>query len=123
MTQKFQKVNSVWRHRNFRDAAAVASICVATYFAARWLEIFNLHGTLEKRFQAYSIFDLIVVAFVFSLLMLVYALRRAQDFKTESRRRDASFRLLFDNNPIAMSLFDCETLRFQAVNDAAIALY
>jgi diguanylate cyclase (GGDEF)-like protein/PAS domain S-box-containing protein len=42
---------------------------------------------------------------------------------TEAKRREESFRLLFDNNPVAMWVFDCETLRFLAVNDAAVAQY
>jgi two-component system, cell cycle sensor histidine kinase and response regulator CckA len=35
----------------------------------------------------------------------------------------AKFRLLFDNNPQPMWLYDAETLRFLEVNDAAVALY
>jgi diguanylate cyclase (GGDEF)-like protein/PAS domain S-box-containing protein len=45
------------------------------------------------------------------------------DDRTESRRREASFRLLFDNNPVVMGVIDRETLRFLAVNEAAIAQY
>jgi diguanylate cyclase (GGDEF)-like protein/PAS domain S-box-containing protein len=42
---------------------------------------------------------------------------------TEARRREASFRLLFENNPVPMWVFDLETTRFLAVNDAAVAHY
>jgi diguanylate cyclase (GGDEF)-like protein/PAS domain S-box-containing protein len=42
---------------------------------------------------------------------------------TEARRRDASFQLLFDNNPIPMLAYDLDTLSILAVNDAAIAHY
>ena len=42
---------------------------------------------------------------------------------TESKRREASFRLLFENNPLPMWVYDGETLRFLAVNDAAVAHY
>jgi diguanylate cyclase (GGDEF)-like protein/PAS domain S-box-containing protein len=42
---------------------------------------------------------------------------------TEEMRRKESFRLLFDNNPVAMWVFDRETLRFLAVNDAAVVRY
>lgn len=42
---------------------------------------------------------------------------------TESTLREESFRLLFDNNPIAMWVFDRDTLEFLAVNDAAIEQY
>ena len=42
---------------------------------------------------------------------------------TESKRREASFRLLFENSPVPMWVFDVETLRFLAVNDAAVEHY
>jgi diguanylate cyclase (GGDEF)-like protein/PAS domain S-box-containing protein len=42
---------------------------------------------------------------------------------TELKRREASFRLLFDSNPLPMCVYDCETLRFLAVNDAALNHY
>jgi PAS domain S-box-containing protein len=39
------------------------------------------------------------------------------------RANEASYRLLFESNPEAMWVFDAETLRFLAVNDAAIRRY
>lgn len=42
---------------------------------------------------------------------------------TEAKLREQSFRFLFENNPVPMWVFDRETLRFLAVNDAAVALY
>ncbi|HEY2379570.1 MAG TPA: EAL domain-containing protein [Terriglobia bacterium] len=42
---------------------------------------------------------------------------------TEARRREESFRLLFDGSPVPMWVFDRESLRFLAVNEAAIAHY
>jgi diguanylate cyclase (GGDEF)-like protein/PAS domain S-box-containing protein len=42
---------------------------------------------------------------------------------TDLKRREASFRLLFDSNPLPMCVYDCETLRFLAVNDAAVRHY
>jgi diguanylate cyclase (GGDEF)-like protein/PAS domain S-box-containing protein len=42
---------------------------------------------------------------------------------TESKRREASFRLLFEHSPVPMWVYDVETLRFLAVNDAAVAHY
>ncbi|HXX25672.1 MAG TPA: EAL domain-containing protein [Pseudolabrys sp.] len=41
----------------------------------------------------------------------------------EQKSQIESFRLLFDSNPVAMWVFDRETLRFLAVNDAALARY
>jgi diguanylate cyclase (GGDEF)-like protein/PAS domain S-box-containing protein len=42
---------------------------------------------------------------------------------TDLKRREASFRLLFDGNPLPMWVYDRETLRFLAVNDAAVRHY
>ena len=42
---------------------------------------------------------------------------------TEAKKREESFRLLFDINPMPMWLMDIHTLRFSAVNDAAVARY
>ncbi|HLZ06863.1 MAG TPA: EAL domain-containing protein [Bradyrhizobium sp.] len=42
---------------------------------------------------------------------------------TALKRREASFRLLFDHNPMPMWVFDVETTRFLGVNDAAVQHY
>jgi diguanylate cyclase (GGDEF)-like protein/PAS domain S-box-containing protein len=42
---------------------------------------------------------------------------------TDLKRREASFRLLFDDNPIPMWVHDRTSLRFLAVNDAAVEHY
>uniref|UniRef100_Q07P60 Diguanylate cyclase/phosphodiesterase with PAS/PAC sensor(S) n=1 Tax=Rhodopseudomonas palustris (strain BisA53) TaxID=316055 RepID=Q07P60_RHOP5 len=42
---------------------------------------------------------------------------------TSLKRREASFRLLFDNNPMPMWVFDAATTRFLKVNDAAVRHY
>ena len=42
---------------------------------------------------------------------------------TDLKRRESSFRLLFDSNPLPMWVYDRETLRFLAVNDAAVKHY
>ncbi len=42
---------------------------------------------------------------------------------TALKRREASFRLLFDNNPMPMWVFDAQTTGFLSVNDAAIQHY
>jgi len=42
---------------------------------------------------------------------------------TELKQREASWRLLFDGNPVPMYVFEISGLRFLAVNNAAIAHY
>jgi len=43
--------------------------------------------------------------------------------RSDQRRSDEQYRILFDSNPVPMWVFDRKTLRFLAVNDAAIAQY
>jgi diguanylate cyclase (GGDEF)-like protein/PAS domain S-box-containing protein len=42
---------------------------------------------------------------------------------TDIKRREASFRLLFDSNPLPMYVYDVKTLEFLAVNDSAVQHY
>src|SRR5258708_25397466 len=42
---------------------------------------------------------------------------------TEMKQREASFRLLFDSNPVPMFVYALDDERIIAVNDAAIAHY
>lgn len=42
---------------------------------------------------------------------------------TDLKRREQSFRLLFDSNPMPMWVFDVETRGFSGVNDAALSHY
>jgi diguanylate cyclase (GGDEF)-like protein/PAS domain S-box-containing protein len=42
---------------------------------------------------------------------------------TDLKRREQSFRLLFENNPMPMWVFDAQTRRFLNVNDAAVDHY
>ena len=42
---------------------------------------------------------------------------------TEFKEREASFRLLFEGNPVPMWVYEQDSLRFLAVNDAAVAHY
>ena len=42
---------------------------------------------------------------------------------TDMKRREQSFRLLFESNPMPMWVFDIETKKFRSVNDAAVSHY
>src|SRR4029079_17155258 len=42
---------------------------------------------------------------------------------TDRVKREASFRLLFESNPVPMWVYDLGTLAFIAVNEAAVAKY
>jgi PAS domain S-box-containing protein len=57
---------------------------------------------------------------VLSLVLDVTARRRIEEAMRESEEQ---YRLLFESNPHAMWVYDLETLRFLAVNDAAVEQY
>ena len=58
-----------------------------------------------------------------SVLSLVLDVTVATRIEEALRKSEAQYRLLFESNPQAMWVYDLETLRFLAVNDAAIHHY
>ena len=58
-----------------------------------------------------------------TLVRLQTLLRRRLQGRADALRREASFQLLFNGNPIPMWVYDVETLQFLAVNEAAISRY
>ena len=58
-----------------------------------------------------------------SVLSLVLDVTLATRIEEALRKSEAQYRLLFESNPQAMWVYDVETLRFLAVNDAAIRRY
>ena len=58
-----------------------------------------------------------------SVLSLVLDVTLATRIEEALRKSEAQYRLLFESNPHAMWVYDLETLRFLAVNDAAVDHY
>ncbi len=58
-----------------------------------------------------------------SVLSLVLDVTLATRIEEALRKSEAQYRLLFESNPQAMWVYDLETLRFLAVNDAAVRHY
>src|SRR5687768_7503762 len=58
-----------------------------------------------------------------SVLSLVLDVTVATRIEEALRKSEAQYRLLFESNPQAMWVYDLDTLRFLAVNDAAIRHY
>jgi PAS domain-containing protein len=85
--QTVPKFRRAWRRRSIRDAVAIAGLCVVTYIAAIKLDVFGNTYEFVKRYEAYELDEMIVVATVFGFLMVIYALRRVQDLKREIQKR------------------------------------
>jgi len=90
MVHRTRKVLSSLHRRSVRDAVAIAGLCFVTYIAAATFDIFGHTYEFIKRYEAYELDEVIVVAIIFGFLMAIYALRRVQDLKREIfKRRDA----------------------------------
>jgi PAS domain-containing protein len=87
MLQRVPKFLRVWRRRSVRDAVAIVGLCFVTYIAGAAFDIFGHTYEIIKRYEAYELDEVIVVAFVFGFLMVIYALRRVQELKLEIRKR------------------------------------
>ena len=97
MLQRGRKFLRVWRRRRFRDAAAIVGLCLVTYIAAAIFDIFAQSYEFIKRYEAYELDELILVAIVLSLLMVIYARRRVQDLKQEILKRRGAERNAADH--------------------------
>jgi diguanylate cyclase (GGDEF)-like protein len=85
--QRVPKLLRTWNRRSIRDAAAIAGLCFLTYIAAASFDIFGQTYEFVKRYEAYELDELIVVAVAFGFLMVIYALRRVQDLQRETLKR------------------------------------
>jgi PAS domain-containing protein len=93
MLQRVPKFLRVLRRHSVRDAVAITGVCFVTYIAAATFDIFGQTYELVKRYEAYELDEVIVVAIVFGFLMVIYALRRVQDLKREiHKRREAEIK-------------------------------
>lgn len=70
--------------------------------------------------NAYDVRDLEFLDSVGGHIALAIDRRRSEE---ATRKSEAMFRLLFSHNPLPTWVFDCETLQFLQVNDAAIQQY
>jgi len=100
------KLVAFLRRRSVRDALAIAVACLCTYAAARRFEIFDRIYAFIKINDAYDLDELIVVTFVFALLMVVYTLRRAQELKLETGKRQNAERVAADHAGLLATVFN-----------------
>ncbi len=76
-----------------------------------------------KSFQARLVPELATDGSVASVLSISRDITALKQIENTLRDGEASFRLLFANNPIPMYVYDLDSLRFLEVNDAAIQQY
>ena len=102
--------------RSGTPARAWAGVPLRTHSGVMGVLVLQNYG--DER--AYTDRDMEFLASVGSQIALAIQRKRADE---TLRLSEASFRLLFENNPLPTWVFDLETLRFMQVNDAAVQNY
>jgi len=99
-------------------SAAIAWLYIAAFF--------SLPGQ-PFRYTAENALRVVVWAIAIPIMAVLVGILKQRALRAAERaatqEHDASFRLLFDNNPLPMWVYDLETLYFLEVNAAAVAHY
>lgn len=103
-------------------------VLIYAVFGSAWIVFSDL---VLEQFHLPSFFQLSMLKGLFFIVitsLLLYALLRRdmrQLLRAQSRLHESEtrYRLLFDSNPLPMWVFDANTLRFLAVNPAAVQTY
>ena len=107
-----------WEDFRRRSAGVLASVLGLT----AWGAVFPCALLLERLMPQLTVIDELwnvpkyFVAFGMILTLL-------EEQKRQADRTSEEYRVLFENNPHPMWIFEVETLRFLAVNDAAVTRY
>lgn len=113
-------LNGVLYWQEFRRTTA--GVLAATMGLAAWGGVFPcalLLGALFPQLEVAGEFWNVPKYFVaFGMILTLL-----EEQRREADARSEEYRVLFENNPHPMWIFDTETLRFLAVNDAAVARY
>jgi diguanylate cyclase (GGDEF)-like protein/PAS domain S-box-containing protein len=113
-------LNAVLYWEDFRRASA--GVLAAVLGLMAWGAVFPCALLLERLLPHLTVIDELwnvpkyFVAFGMILTLL-------EEQKRQADRTSEEYRVLFENNPHPMWIYETETLRFLAVNDAAVARY
>lgn len=77
----------------------------------------------RSAFRPYLPWLFLALSALFIYVMSRYHLSRRDAVEMEMRESEAPYRQIFESSPSPMWVYDIETLRFLAVNDAAVAHY
>jgi diguanylate cyclase (GGDEF)-like protein/PAS domain S-box-containing protein len=107
-----------WEDFRRRSAGVLVSVCGL----AAWGAVFPCALTIQALLpQVTVIGEMWNVPKYFVAFGMILTLLEEQ--KREADTRSQEYRVLFENNPHPMWIFDTETLQFLAVNDATVARY
>jgi diguanylate cyclase (GGDEF)-like protein/PAS domain S-box-containing protein len=113
-------LNAVLYREDFRRTAAGALVSVSGL--AAWGAVFPCALSMAVLFPRVNVIgEMWNVPKYFVAFGMILTLLEEQKREADTRRKE--YQVLFENNPHPMWIFDYETLRFLAVNDAAVARY
>lgn len=113
-------LNALLYWEDFRHASA--GVLAAVMGLAAWGAVFPCALLMDKLWPQVTVSgELWNVPKYFVAFGMILTLLEEQ--KRESDARSAEYRVLFENNPHPMWIFDVDTLRFLLVNDAAVVRY
>ena len=112
------------------DSTPQPDISVSSYRAGTGIGVFGTNWALMLEAMPGSgrtgdvnpVPTVLGVGLVLSLVLFGLAMARARA-QTSAHETAERYDALFNSTPIPMWLYDCETLRIGAVNDAAVAIY
>ncbi|MGB6609408.1 MAG: EAL domain-containing protein [Acidobacteriaceae bacterium] len=113
-------LNALLYWEEFRRSTA--GVLVGTFGLAAWGAVFPIALLMATLFpQVQVIGEMWNVPKYFVAFGMILTLLEEQKRQADARSKE--YRVLFENNPHPMWIFDTETLQFLAVNDAAVARY
>ena len=113
-------LNALLYWEEFRRSTA--GVLVGAFGLAAWGAVFPIALLMATLFpQVQVIGEMWNVPKYFVAFGMILTLLEEQKRQADARSKE--YRVLFENNPHPMWIFDTETLQFLAVNDAAVARY
>ena len=81
-----------WRRRDVRDAVVIFGIALIAYLYSELTDLPAQLLRFANEHQDWDLDDLLLVSFVLSIALIVYAFRRIQDLSREIKARQAAER-------------------------------
>ncbi|MCB9422876.1 MAG: PAS domain S-box protein [Ardenticatenaceae bacterium] len=116
--------------KNLINKPCIRVVCTYFLFGVLWILVtdrllFVLVPNLPRLvlWQTYKGWFFVIISTLFIYMMLHSTARKRQESQDALAKSEQTYRLLFENNPWPMWVYDLETLAFLAVNEAAVDKY
>lgn len=116
--------------KNFSNRPYLQTVLAYLLFGVLWIVVtdrllFRLVPNLPNLvlWQTYKGWFFVAISTLIIYVMLSSSARKSQESQEALAKSEKTYRLLFENNPWPMWVYDLETLTFLAVNEAAVDKY